>query len=196
MQNDHWKGYYQVTGSKPPSKLLVKALEYVTDKGKALDLGAGALVDSKFLLSEGYEVTAVDSSPTFIELTQEIKDSKFSFVQSTYDAFSYSLNSYDLITAQWALPFNSPGTFDMMFKNLKSSLKPEGIFTGQFFGIRDEWNVEGKDMTFHTQEEVHELLSDMHVIYIKEEEKDGTTARGNPKHWHVFHVIAKKVSND
>jgi hypothetical protein len=25
-----------------------------------------------------------------------------------------------------------------------------------------------------------------------EEEADGVTPRGNPKHWHIFHIVARK----
>ena len=79
-----------------------------------------------------------------------------------------------------------------MFGKLKASLKINGVFVGQFFGTRDEWNKEDSVMTFHSQKDVQELLSNMYIIEFKEEEKDGTTAKGEPKHWHVFYVIAQK----
>ncbi|MDO8550913.1 MAG: hypothetical protein Q7S39_12285 [Ignavibacteria bacterium] len=47
-------------------------------------------------------------------------------------------------------------------------------------------------MTFHTKQQVENLLSDMEIIELTEEDKDGRTANGTPKHWHVFHVIARK----
>lgn len=191
MQNDRWAEYYKNTAQKPPSKLLMKALEYV--KGKtALDIGAGGFNDSVYLLSQGFTVTAVDSSPTSLELSKKINDPQFTFVNSTYDSFSFELEKYDLISAQWALPFNEPETFNIMFEKLKVSLKINGIFVGQFFGIKDEWNVPEKRMTFHTKEQVEDLLKGMHVIELREEEKDGTTASGNAKHWHIFHVIAER----
>ena len=48
-------------------------------------------------------------------------------------------------------------------------------------------------MTFHTKEQMEKLFSDMEVILLDEEEKDDKTANGTPKHWHVFHFIAKKL---
>lgn len=193
MQNDTWSEYHKIKSTKPPSKLLVRALDHVKNKnGKALDLGAGALVDSNFLLEQGFEVTAVDSSQSSKKIAEEIHNPKFTFVQSAYDTFAFQPETYDLITAQWALPFNSPNTFLIMFENLKSSLKVGGIFVGQFFGVLDEWNTPDRDMTFNTYEEVQELLSRLYVIELNEEEKDGTTARGDAKHWHVFHVIAER----
>jgi hypothetical protein len=26
-----------------------------------------------------------------------------------------------------------------------------------------------------------------------EEERDGTTAMGTPKHWHIFHIVARRI---
>jgi tellurite methyltransferase len=47
-------------------------------------------------------------------------------------------------------------------------------------------------MTFHTKQQVEELLSNMEILELNEEDKDGKTANGALKHWHVFHVIARQ----
>lgn len=47
-------------------------------------------------------------------------------------------------------------------------------------------------MTFHTLEQVHELLAGMEILNLKEEELDGTTVIGDTKHWHLFYIIARK----
>jgi hypothetical protein len=69
------------------------------------------------------------------------------------------------------------------------------VFCGQLFGTRDEWQATRPHMTFHTREQVEKLLSGMEALYFDEEEKDGTTANGTPKRWHVFHFIARNVHN-
>jgi len=48
-------------------------------------------------------------------------------------------------------------------------------------------------MTFHTTEEAKSLFKDFEVLDFEEEEKDGQTADGHAKHWHVFHLIARKI---
>jgi tellurite methyltransferase len=35
-------------------------------------------------------------------------------------------------------------------------------------------------------------LSGFKVEWLLEEERDGHTATGEPKHWHVFHIVAFK----
>ena len=45
-------------------------------------------------------------------------------------------------------------------------------------------------MTFHSADEIDELLKDFEVAQVVEEERDGSSYSG-PKHWHVYHVIAR-----
>lgn len=48
-------------------------------------------------------------------------------------------------------------------------------------------------MNFHTREDVQDIFSEFRLISLEEEEKDGITALGESKHWHVFHIIAQKL---
>ena len=40
--------------------------------------------------------------------------------------------------------------------------------------------------------EIAKNWKDYEIIDFKEVEKDGTTALGKEKHWHIFNIIAKK----
>jgi hypothetical protein len=35
-------------------------------------------------------------------------------------------------------------------------------------------------------------LAGFEVELFEEEEADSTTPRGKPKHWHIFHIVARK----
>lgn len=193
MSDDTWQKYYERTKDSPPRPLLVKAIEYVKEKNKALDLGAGALNDVRYLLSIGFNhITAVDSKPVAEKIIHHFPKDTVSYVISTFENFSYTSNTHDLISAQYALPFNPPSSFETVISNIISSLKDGGVFTGQFFGMRDEWNVENSNMTFQTREQAEKLLSGLKIISFREEEVDKKTAAGKMKHWHVFHFIAVK----
>jgi len=76
---------------------------------------------------------------------------------------------------------------------VKRALRPGGIFAGQFFGVHDEWNVPGQDITFVTREQAEEMLHGFALIEFNEEDMDGHTADGAPKHWHVFNILARKL---
>jgi cyclopropane fatty-acyl-phospholipid synthase-like methyltransferase len=191
IKKNDWSEYFQITKNNPPSKLLVKALKYVVNKGKAIDVGAGALKDTRFLVENGFDVIAVDKSDLMAKEAKEIKSENLHYFVSSFADFEFPKNEYDIASAMYALPFNSPESFDLVFTKIKSSLVKGGIFCGQFFGVHDAWS-DDKMMTFHNKEQVEKLLSGMEVILFDEEEKDDKTANGTPKHWHLFYVIAKK----
>ena len=186
-----WSEYYEITKAKPPSKLLVNALEYVVNKGKAIDIGAGALKDTRYLLEQGFEVIAIDRSPLMEKEAKALEKNKMEAFTTSFENFAFPENEYDIASAMFSLPFTEPAHFDTVFGNIKKSLKKGGIFCGQFFGINDEWSKNPK-MTFHTEVQAKELLNGLEILSFKEVEEDGTTANGTPKHWHIFHIIAKK----
>lgn len=193
MSENTWKEYFERTKDIKPRPLLVKAIDFVSDKNEVLDLGSGALNDVKFLVSKGFKhITAVDSKPLAQDIIKNFPQEIVSYVISTFEDFYFVQNKYDLINAQYSLPFNHQDTFERVFNSITSSLKKGGILTGQFFGEKDEWNVLGHKMNFHTLEQTEKLLSGLEIIDFNEEETDRPTAKGDIKHWHVFHFIVKK----
>jgi hypothetical protein len=193
MTKNTWKEYFERTKDIKPRPLLVKAVDFVNGKDEVLDLGSGALNDVKFLVSKGFKhITAVDSKPLAQDIIQNFPPEIVSYVISTFEDFDFVENKYDLINAQYSLPFNPEATFERVFNSITSSLKTGGILTGQFFGERDQWNVSGHKMNFQTHEQVEKLLSGLEIIYFTEEEADRPTAKGDIKHWHIFHFIVKK----
>lgn len=191
MRSD-WQKYYLLTKDRLPSTLLVKALSHVGKKEAVLDLGGGALKDSKFLIRKGFkEVIAVDKGNIPEELREGLPADVFSFVQHSFDEFQFPENKFDLVSAQFSLPFCPPEAFNAVWNRIKRTLKLGGIFTGQFFGIKDEWNKLESSMTFHTREKVQELLSEFEILEFQEEIKNRKLADGRQKRWHVFQIIAR-----
>ena len=193
MRKD-WPAYFNATKDHKPRPLLVEAMTFIGKRDAALDLGAGALNETEYLFEQGFNrVVAVDAEPKFLDFCKELGSDKLTCIVSTFDEFNFPVDEYDLVNAQFALPFNSPSTFAEVFARIKSSLKKGGIFTGQFFGVNDSWAKGNSDMTFHTKAEVEKFLADMEIVKLEEVEKDDKTAAGDMKHWHVFHVIARKI---
>jgi tellurite methyltransferase len=187
-----WSRFYSFTKDSPPWPLLVRAAALAPGKGRALDLGAGAGRDTRYLLEQGFQVTAVDAEPAAAVLLSGLAPAQLRVIQSTFEDFDFDVATYDLISAQFALPFVRRSHFVGVFERLKAALVPGGIFAGQFFGIQDEWHTTGRDMTFLTRSESEALQSDLDVIELSEEESDSHTADGSPKHWHVFHILARR----
>ncbi len=191
MIDNTWKEYFEKTKNKGPRPLLVKAVEFVKEKDKALDLGSGAFNDVNYLLTVGFNhVVAVDKVSVADEILKNLLPAKVSYIISRFEDYDFVENNFDLINAQYSLPFIEKESFNKVFDKIIKSLKLGGVFTGQFFGDRDEWNKGDEKMTFQTKEEAQALLQGLKVIEFTEEEKDGNTAVGMSKHWHVFHFLA------
>lgn len=184
-----WDPYVKATESLPPHSLLIESLKYLSSRNTALDLGAGGLRDTRYLLQQGFSVVAVDSDESLLERTKSLDS--VTPVISTFEAFEYGVERFDLINAAYALPFSPPETIKKILESITDALKPGGIFVGQFFGPKDSW-AERDGMNFLTKEQIETMLASLEIRTLLEEERDGTTALGKEKHWHVFHVIAQK----
>ena len=51
-------------------------------------------------------------------------------------------------------------------------------------------------MTFHPRADVEAFFRDFELVHLEEEDHPGTTKLGEPKHWHIFHIIASRKTPD
>lgn len=191
IMRESWDHFYQLTKDKPPSIGLVKAVSLLGHVDDALDLGCGAGRDTRYLLAQGFYVTAVDQEAISLTLLAQLRTEHLCLVQSTFEDFTFA--DYGLVNAHFALPFIRKERFSTVFARLKTSLKPCGIFAGQFFGVHDAWNVSTNHITFLTRKQAFDELTGLDIVAFDEEEADGRTAEGAAKHWHVYHIIARKL---
>jgi len=188
-----WEDFYKFTKGRPPWPQVIKAVSLLPRKERALELGSGAGRDTVYLLEQGMHVTAVDKDPHAIAILAQLPQQNLRLVQSLFEDLKLEPETYDLASAQFALPFVPKEKFAEVFVRVKDAISPGGIFVGQLFGIHDQWNTPGSTMTFLTREQALELLRGLEIIEFDEEDVDGHVANGSPKHWHVFHVLARKL---
>ncbi len=193
MQQFDWAEFYKHTRERPPWPRMIRAASFVTHREGALDLGCGAGRDTRYLLDQGFRVTAVDADANAMAILATFPQERLRAVQSSFGDFAFE--SYDLINAHFCLPFLAREQFYAVFGKVREALNPDGIFVGQFFGIHDQWNTpeRAEAMTFLTREEALQALNGLDVIEFDEEDIDSVVADGSPKHWHVFHIIARKL---
>jgi SAM-dependent methyltransferase len=188
---DAWQRFLTATRGQPAWGRLMKAASMFEAPGDALDMGAGAGRDTAYLVERGWHVTAVDSSPAAIEILRSIAPGdRVRAVLS--EAQDFAPATYDLVNAQFSLPFIPPPEFAPTVERLQGAVRPGGVMAVTFFGPHDEWNSPGNAMTFTTQDEAAGLFEGWEVVELTEVEEDGTTATGGRKHWDVIHVIARK----
>lgn len=188
-----WRAFAEYAQERAPDERLLRAIKLVTEKETALDMGAGALNETKVLLNEGFRtVIALDAEPGIAERAKGIEgNERLEVVVSRFEAYEFPINTFDLINARYSLPFIPPDVFEEVFQRMKGSLKPGGIFLGQLFGNSDCRNAVER-ITTHSRTEVEQLLADMEVLELQENEYDGPTYRDGIQHWHVFNVLARR----
>lgn len=198
-KNLDWKEFHEKIARKEPSSFLVKTVtEYCKDKGPALDIAAGNLRDSKYLLSQGFSVTAVDPSLATVEYANELNNQNLTVVQEILGNYPMPENHFSIINAQDILFHFQPKLFNMAIERIKNGLKVGGIFCGDFLGVQDDWNYSGTKKTILEIEQVKELFHDFEIKEIREvvrdENEEAMKFKGNdkPKHWHFIHIIAQK----
>jgi tellurite methyltransferase len=196
MQQFDWARFYQHTRERPPWPRMMRAASLVTGEKRALDLGCGAGRDTRYLLQQGFLVTAVDADANAMAILATFPQERLRAVQSSFVDFAFE--HYDLINAHFSLPFLPREQFYAVFEKVRQALNPGGIFVGQFFGVHDQWNTPERagTITFLTREEALQALEGLEVIEFEEEDVDSVIADGSPKHWHVFHIIARSLSSN
>jgi SAM-dependent methyltransferase len=191
---DDWVAYYDEQGDREPRDLLLQALDSFDGEGRvgvAVDLGAGQGFETAELLRRGWEVLAIDAEEEGIRrlrarIPDEQADRLRTRVTPMQDA---ALPPADLVHASFSLPFCPPASFPGLWDRIRSSIRPDGRFTGELFGDRDAWASTESHMTFFDAAGARALFDGLDVESFVEEEEDDEEM---PKHWHVFHVIARQ----
>lgn len=198
-KEEGWSDYYKAKSlAGKPRDTLIGTVELFRKESKtpamAVDLGCGSGNDTAFLVENGWKVIALDAEQTaktyLFDKVPENKHDQVTYVVSKFEDFLFPHN-VDLINASYSLPFCSPDKIDDVMQRITSAISSGGRFCGQFFGLKDSWTKDST-MVFHSRERVENYFKDFVIESIQEEEKDGPSGSG-PKHWHLYHIIAKKV---
>ncbi len=192
-----WPGYFGAVLGKPPRDTLLAVLAAFEQEGVsagfAVDLAAGEGRDTLELLARGWRVLATDAEPAaFAHLWPRVPAAAQDRLATTLALFEdTTFPPCDLVNASFALPFCAPCHLSGLWARIVAAIRPGGRFAGQFFGDRDSW-ASRPDRTHHTQEEVEELLAGFDIEMLRIEERDDPPDKREPKHWHLFHLVARK----
>jgi len=193
--------YYAATESGAPRPTLLRALdafaaEPVPRARFALDLGCGSGRDTVELLRRGWRVLAVDSESAAIDGLRARPESaahaaELETMVARFEAID--LPPADLVNSSFALPLCPPDAFPFLWARICRCLSAGGRFAGQFYGPKDDWAQRTPPITIHGRAEVEALFRGFTIEWLHEEESDAITPRGRPKHWHIFHAVARKA---
>ncbi len=204
-----WIAYYDRVAGGEPRETLKLALGKFDDEREpgrsrpgplAIDLGCGDGRDTAELIRRNWRVLAIDDHPEGLRRLRERSDAdiKAALADGRLEIREQSfvqveLPACDLLNASFALPFCPPEQFAALWVKIVRAIEPAGRFAGQLFGDRDSWSII-EDRTHHTRDQAIALFDDFILERFNEEERDGEDAMSNHKHWHVFHVVARKRS--
>ncbi len=187
-----WDSYQSNSAGLPPRPLLIKALALAGDAAHAVDIGCGAGRVTLHLLTEGWTVTAFDTSPAALALLRENTPPRLrGAITCTRAAMEQiALPHAGLVNAAFSLPFCQPGHGPALWQRITSALQPRGLFVGQFFGPEDAWAPSG--LWTVSSPQLDAMLSGWEIIHRTEFNGPRTTSAGESKQSHVFDVIARR----
>lgn len=195
-----WLRYYQATEGRPPRPTLLFALDRFDAegiRGRAADLGCGDGRDAIELLRRGWSVIAIDAEAAGIERLRGRadlpKEAKLDARCRRFEDAEWG--AVELVNSSFALPSCPPQAFPALWRRITASLVSGGRFAGQLYGPRDSWahrGQHGAPVTIHDETAARALFAGYAIELFEEEETDSVTPRGEAKHWHIFHVVARK----
>jgi tellurite methyltransferase len=190
--SSRWRSYYERADDSPRDTLLA-ALDAFPEPGLAVDLGCGTGRDTAELLRRGWRTIAIDGEREAVERLLARSGLDLDRLETHVARFEDARwPPCDLVNSSFALPFCPPQHFDAVWARIVDSLRPGGRFSGQLFGDHDEWAVT-RDISVQTRAGAEELLRPFDLERFDEVDEDGHTAIGEPKHWHLFQIVARKL---
>lgn len=194
-----WAAYYEKLRDRPPRRTLLAALDGfgpAADDALAVDLGCGDGRDTIEMLKRGWRVVAVDAEPEAISRLQARPlpaGSAFTPIVARFEEVPLPIG-LRLVNSSFAMPLCDPESFRRLWQRIGEALPIGGCFSGQWYGLRDSW-FGRPGITFVSRDEALALLDGFETEMFDEEEVDSVTPRGHAKHWHIFHVVARRKAS-
>ena len=194
-----WADYSEKLRDRPPRRTLVAALDAFEALGEmptdalAVDLGCGDGRDTVEILRRGWSVVAIDAEPEALRrlAARDLPGAeRITSLVGRFEDVPLPLG-LSLVNSSFAMPLCEPERFHDLWRRIREALPAGGRFSGQWYGRRDSW-LGREGITFLGRDEALALLEWMDIEMFEEEEADSVTPRGNPKHWHIFHIVARK----
>lgn len=183
-----WERYFAAMRGMPLHPLYGVLERHLPEHGHAIELGCGTGQGVEFLLNRGWTVTAIDNDPRAIAETRDRVDTRANLIEA--DVSRVPLPQAEAVIAGFLFFLLDKPSFEQLWSAIEQSLKPGGWLQAQFLGPNDTWSAAGA--LWHSDDEVATLLSAFDVVHHEVIERDGKTAWGEQKHWHIHHIVAQK----
>ena len=187
-----WSPYYDATRAGDHFRLLDDAVAHHEGESYvALDVGAGALRNTCYLVARSYQVDALDNSPLLVDEVERLNTAAVHPYCQAFDDFTYITERYGIAVASNALTFNPPQTFWRVIQDIKASLAPGGVLCANFSGMNDQWAGDSQK-SFVTRDELLTAFDGLQIILCDEWERETVMALGGKRHTHAIDLIAQR----
>ena len=200
MYTYDWQRYYTARPSFAPKDTLMQALAHIHEQGVTtplvVDIGAGTGVESRWLLEQGAHVYAIEPHEAGIIALQALAKEypgQLEAIHARAEA-AHLPSACHVVHAGCVFPFCAQDEVETILKHAFAALVPGGWLSTQLFGPEDSWARSGAALG-HTYEQVHTILAQFQPLQITEQNETGADATGQPKHWHIWHILAQKPLN-
>lgn len=179
------------------STIFKDIVEMVKNKDKAIDIGSGALRESKYLAEQGFrEVIAVDyNDPENEGYFDDFNDEErriVKHVQKAIEDYEFSQGDCNLIHATNVLSFVQKQDLPRVVENIKNALKEDGIFMGSFFGLKDYKVTNGRAIGYE-EREITKLFKGFKFVGERKGFEGFVQKQGKSVFEQDFVIIAQKV---
>lgn len=186
-----WEAFYEATLERPLHPVFSRLEPHLPNGGTAVELGCGVGAGVLWLLDRGFHVVAVDRDQRALDIVQRRLPEGARCRVVLADLADYSPPPAEVVVAGFSLFFLPRAEFQGFWARLRASLRPGGLFAGQLLGVDDDWRRRG--YTVHTADEVRDLFEGFEILDSEEANRPGKTTLREEKHWHVFHVVARRA---
>ena len=194
--------YYDATENREIRSDLRFAVNLIGGRKIAVDCGCGAGADIGYLLGEGFTIYGFDLEDEAIARCEKRfgHSKNVNLSKDTFSSFEYPEAS--LVIADASLFFCPRSQFESVWEKIYQCLYPEGVFCGSFLGPEDAMASPDNDnqalwtdRLIFTEAEVKELFGGYEIVRFTEHKTSGFTPQGAAHNWHIFAVVAKKLSD-
>jgi len=199
--SEYWARYYAVTGSRPAWLTVRRSIELFAAEPSAtprfaVDLGCGAGRDSRELIGAGWRVLAIDREAAAIAAVEAtVGGSQRSALETRIaDLSDVEIPACDLVNASLSLPFLPHDQFWGTWQRILAALTIGGRFSAMLFGDQDG-SASDPLMTCPPPREIRARLGAFEIEHWTDREEDTQTALGEPHHFHLVEVVARRVAH-
>jgi tellurite methyltransferase len=202
VDSEYWGRYYAVTVDRPAWDAVKLATGLFAADGAAasrhrfaVDLGCGAGRDARELLRAGWRVLAVDREPGAIEVLEAATPPELrpSLETRVADLATFDVPACDLVNASLSLPFLAEDLFWPTWERVLASLRVGSRVAAKLFGDHDD-SAADPSMTCPPPQRICESLSSFEIEHWLDSEEDTQTALGEPHHFHLVELVARRVT--